>query len=315
VDDAVVRVRGLTRRFGARFALRDVDLEVGRAQIVGIAGPNGAGKSTLLQILAGLLRQTAGSAAVFGFDPWRQRLAVMRRTRFAFAPPGLFVRLSAREHLVALGGLGAPAPSRHEVDATLATVGLAERAGEPVANFSFGMRQRLALAIALLPCPELLVLDEPAEGLDPLLVLGLREVLQRLRATRGLTVLLSSHLLLELDALVDHLVVLDDGTVVGAGAPADLRGPPRGRLRADDAGTAQAVLAAAGLACDRDQNDDLWLPAAADLALAEVQALLARAGVTLLEYARERRSLQAAVLACFRRRRPAPERTPATGWA
>lgn len=305
MTEAIVRVRGLSRRFGARFALRDLDLDVGAGHIVGIAGPNGAGKSTLLQILAGLLRPSAGQATVFGLDPWHERATIMRRARFAFAPPGLFGTLTAREHLAALAAIGRvrPAPAGDAtIDATLDLVGLAARGDEPVATFSFGMRQRLALAIALSPRPELLVLDEPGEGLDPLAVLELRAILQRLRTMHGVSVLLSSHLLLELDALVDHLVVLEQGEVLCAGAPQVLRGTARRRLRVSDPERAARALAAANITCERAATDDLWLPPEAQLSLVEAQALLAPAAITVLEFAVERPSLEAALLSRLRRR-------------
>lgn len=292
-----MRTRGLSRRFGARTALRDLELDVGAGAIVGIAGPNGAGKSTLLQILAGLLRPTAGDALVFGLDPWRERAAIMRRARFAFSPPGLFASLTAREHLRALGGLGAARPERADVEECLEQVGLAARADDAVGTYSFGMRQRLALALALLPRPELLVLDEPAEGLDPRAVLELRAILQRLRVEYGVTVILSSHLLLELDALVDHLVVLDQGEVLCQGAPRTLRGPPRVRIRTSDGARAAATLAAGGLVAEQDARGDLWLASGSSPGLEDVRTVLAAAGVALVEFAQERPSLESALLA------------------
>ncbi len=296
----IIETTNLGRRYGARVALHGLDLTVRAGQIVGIAGPNGAGKSTLLQVLAGLIRPSAGGARVFGLDPWRDRAAVMQRARFAFAPPGLWGTLTAREHVVALAAIGRSPVAAAEVDTTLALVGLLARADDRVVTFSFGMRQRLALAIALLPRPELLVLDEPAEGLDPLAVLELRAILRRLRDEHGVTLLLSSHLLLELDALVDHLVVLDQGAVLCAGAPSKLRGLRRVWLRVDDAVRAREVLATASVTCTADGDDALWLDAGADVSLITAQALLSPAGVTVHEYANRQPSLEQALLARLR---------------
>ena len=252
MSEPLVRVQALEKRFGARRALQGIDLEVGVGETVGLVGPNGSGKTTLLRILAGLLAPDAGSVRVLGHDPWSARARVMERVRFAFAPPALFETLTAREHLRHLARLGAAADGRGEateaeVERTLATVGLGARADERVRAFSFGMRQRLALAQALLPRPELLVLDEPTEGLDPLAILELRALLARLRAEHGLALLLSSHLLVEIDHLVDRLVVLNEGRVVFAGTPAELRtGGARLVLRAADPVRARERLRAAG---------------------------------------------------------------------
>jgi len=155
-----VEVRGLGRRFGARIALAGVELRVEPGEIVGPVGPNGSGKTTLLRILAGLLRASAGEARVFGLEPFGRRELVMQRARFAFAPPALFESLTAREHLAYLSRLGLRSeafPTPSAIESALETVGLRERAGDRVHTFSFGMRQRLLLAQALLPLPELLV--------------------------------------------------------------------------------------------------------------------------------------------------------------
>ncbi len=221
-DGLPIRVSGANRRFAARVALDGVDLEVRPGEIAALIGPNGSGKTTLLKLVAGFLRPDSGEVRVFGLDPARERPAVMRRTRFAFAPPALFEALTAREHLVHLVGIGGGRAKASEIERALETVGLADRADERVRAFSFGMRQRLALAQALVPVPELIVLDEPTDGLDPLAVLELREVLRRLRDEHGTAVLLSSHLLVEVEELVDRLLVLHEGRELFGGSPAEL---------------------------------------------------------------------------------------------
>jgi len=294
--ELLIDVRGLERRFGARRALAGVELEVRAGEIVGLVGPNGSGKTTLLRILAGLLRPTAGTVRVAGFDPQYEREEVMRVARFAFAPPALVESLTAREHLAHFGGLGGARVEAAEIERVLARVGLAARADERVRGFSFGMRQRLVLALSLVPRPRLLVLDEPTEGLDPLAVLELRGILAGLRREHGLAILLSSHLLLEIDQLVDRMLVLSEGRTLFAGTPAELTaGTERVRWRVSDAGRALELARARGLVVERIRADELEL--ADSPPLAEVAGFLAAGGVTLHGYARTRATLEAALLA------------------
>jgi len=299
-----VIIEGLEYRFGRRKALADIDLRIGTGEILGLVGPNGSGKTTLLKILAGLLRPSAGEVRVFGLDPFRDRARVMRRARFAFAPPPLFEGLTAHEHIAHLAGLGGQRPGRAAVTEALEVVGLADRAGDRVRTFSLGMRQRLTLAQALLPRPELLVLDEPTDGLDPLAVLELRGVLERLRDDHGVTILLASHLMVEVEELVDRILVLMDGRVEFCGAPQELmRKGERLRL-APATGNLEdfaAHLRAAGHGDARVDGESVLVAAGAlDL---ESARELARAGdFGLAAFAIERPHLQAALLERQRQR-------------
>lgn len=219
----VIETTRVARRFGKRLALAGIDLELREGSILALVGPNGSGKTTLLRLLAGFLRPTAGSVRLFGLDPYRRRPSVMAHARFAFAPPALYDNLTARETLTALCRIGdGDSPSNADIHGALETVGLSDRANDRVRAFSFGMRQRLALALTLLPRPRLLVLDEPTDGLDPLAVLELRAILRRIRDEHGVTILLSSHLLTEVEELVDELLLLNEGHALFHGAPLDL---------------------------------------------------------------------------------------------
>lgn len=302
----VLDVRQLSRRFGARLALDRVDLHVERGEIVGLVGPNGSGKSTLLRVIAGFLRPSGGAARVFGFDPARERERVMERARFAFAPPALFDALTAREHLELLPGIGGARIESAEIERALHLVGLAQRSDERVRAFSFGMRQRLAIALTLLPMPELIVLDEPTEGLDPLAVLELRGVLARLVREEQVAVLLSSHLLIEIDELVDRMLVLHEGRAVFAGTPAELcDGTTRTRVRASDGRRALEALLARGCVARALDDGELELDGGAP-SLGETAELLHAAGVELREYHARTATLEEALLA-----RLAKERTAA----
>ncbi|MFT5052279.1 MAG: ABC-type multidrug transport system ATPase subunit [Chlamydiales bacterium] len=294
---AVVVLDGVRKRFGQRDALVDTDLQVGAGEILGLAGPNGSGKTTLLKLLAGLLRPTAGRVRVLGLDPFARREQVMRGARFAFAPAPLYDTLSAREHLRHLSRLGTQSVPASAIDQVLELVGLEDRAADRVRTFSLGMRQRLGLALALLPEPRLLVLDEPADGLDPLAVLELRAILARLRDERGVTIVIASHLLMELEHLVDRLLVLKEGQVLFCGPPGDLRSDVEQlHARVSDPDSARQLLEARGVAAEPDGEGGLLL-GGSELSLERVRDILRAGGVDLFEYGARRPGLEVALIA------------------
>lgn len=301
---AIIETRALERSFGARRALAPLDFELGAAEIVGLVGPNGSGKTTLLKLLAGFLRPSAGEVRVFGLEPFARRADVMTRARFAFAPPPLWDALTGVEHLRYLGGLGGGRIGATDIDRVLELVGLSERGGDRVSAYSFGMRQRLILAQALLPTPSLLVLDEPTDGLDPLAILELREVLRRLRDEHGTAIVLSSHLLIEVDELVDRLLVLNEGEALFQGAPDELLAAgERLVLEVDDSRRAAAAFATRGVSAEPEGDSRLSL-ALDTTSLDEAAALLRDAGVELRYFQRERPTLESAVLERLREARP-----------
>jgi ABC-2 type transport system ATP-binding protein len=207
---SVIEVRGLTKRFGPVLAVDQLSFTVERGSVVGFLGPNGAGKTTTLRMLLGLVRPDAGTATINGRvyqdlpEPLHQVGAVLEASSFH---PGR----TARNHLRVQALVGQADPSR--IDDVLDLVGLSGAAGRRVGKFSLGMRQRLGLATALLTDPELLILDEPANGLDPEGVRWLRDLLHEL-AGEGTTVLVSSHILAEVAQTVDSVVILDHGRLV-----------------------------------------------------------------------------------------------------
>jgi ABC-2 type transport system ATP-binding protein len=210
---AVVAVRSLTKRFGELVAVNDLSFSLEPGTITGFLGPNGAGKTTTLRVLLGLAEPTAGEALVFGRryrdlnEPARRIGAVLESNDFH---PGR----SGRNHLRALAAASKIPPRR--IDEVLALVELEDAADRRVRTYSLGMRQRLGLATALLGDPELLVLDEPANGLDPAGVHWLRGFLRRF-AEQGRTVLVSSHMLAEAALTVDEVVIIDRGHLVATG--------------------------------------------------------------------------------------------------
>ena len=208
-DDAVVAVEGLTKRFGAVVAVDDLSFSLQRGTVTGFLGPNGAGKTTTLRALLGLVEPTAGEARVFGHR-YRDLQRPARRVGAVLESNDFHPGRTGRNHLRALA-LGADADiGRDRVEEVLDLVDLTRDGGRRVGTYSLGMRQRLGLAGALLGDPELLVLDEPANGLDPAGVHWLRTFL-RGYADAGRTVLMSSHVLAEIAQLVDQVVIIDRG--------------------------------------------------------------------------------------------------------
>ncbi|GAA3727416.1 ABC transporter ATP-binding protein [Plantactinospora mayteni] len=250
---AVIEIDGLRKTFtglrrGRRVALDGFDMRVEPGQVHGFLGPNGSGKTTTLRTLLGLVRADSGRMALFG-EPAPQRLsAVVSRLGAIVESPQFFGNFSGRRTLRLLAVAGGVSPTR--VDEVLEQVGLRDRADERVKAYSLGMKQRLAVASALLKAPELLILDEPANGLDPAGIRDMRDLMRDLSAA-GVTVLLSSHILAEIQQICDHVTIISRGQRVAAGpVEAVLAGFDHREFRirvADDQPRAVELVQAAGL--------------------------------------------------------------------
>lgn len=270
---AAVRARGISKSFGDVIALDGVDLDLASGQVHGLVGPNGAGKTTLLGLLLGLATADGGTLEVLGAPVGRGH--VMPDSVAGFVDgPGLYPALTARQNLAALAALRGDRGA--DVDAVLHQVGLTDVAGDRVRGFSLGMRQRLGLAAALLSRPQLLVLDEPANGLDPAGTRHVHRVIADLAAD-GATVVLSSHRMDDLAALCHEVTLLAHGRVVFSGPVAKLSaetGELDYRVRSSDPGHARQL--AAGTPELRVLADD-------DLGQHDEQTLLVRGGVAALD--------------------------------
>ncbi len=213
LDEPAFAVTGLTKRFGPRAAVDDLTVAVPRGVVAGFIGPNGAGKTTTMAMLLGLVRPTAGEGTVLG-EPLGHPERYLHRVGALIEGPALWPALTGVENLRVLARLGGHDERR--IPELLGTVGLTGRGDDRFGSYSLGMKQRLAIAAALLGDPELLVLDEPTNGLDPVGITEMRELVGRVaRADR--TVLVSSHLLAELELVCDWLLIIDDGRLVYAG--------------------------------------------------------------------------------------------------
>ena len=222
--DPLVELRGVTRRYGDLIAVDSLGLEVRRGEVFGLLGPNGAGKTTTVRMLVGLLKPTDGTAHIAGHDLAKEPL--LARRHLGYVPDGapLYPNLSARQHLELVGRLHGmnDGDIAKEGARLLGHFDLAERAEEPVGRYSRGMRQKAALACALLHSPDLLVLDEPLSGLDAPSAATIKEVL-RTWADRGGAVLYTSHLLDVVERVCDRMAILAKGRLVGEGSLDDLR--------------------------------------------------------------------------------------------
>lgn len=240
----VIETRALRKRYGGIVAVNDLNLQVRAGDIYGVLGPNGSGKSTTLRLLLGLVRPDAGTMQIFGLPFANHHNDILRRVGALIDKPDFYEYLSAYHNLALLSRLTGLRPERQRLMASLEQAGLATRAHSKVRTFSQGMRQRLGIAQALLHDPELLILDEPTSGLDPQGVADVRTLILRLNQEQGKTVLLSSHLLQEVERIATHVLVLHQGRTVVTGAVNDLLGhdKPRVRLQVDEPEVARRII-------------------------------------------------------------------------
>jgi ABC-2 type transport system ATP-binding protein len=275
-----VRMTGLTKRYGARAAVDHLTTDVPTGVVCGFVGPNGAGKTTTIRMLLGLVRPSEGTAEVLG-HPVSDPSAYLDRVGALIESPAFYPTLSGRKNLRVLARLAGLPDER--VDAVLAQVGLADRAGDLFRSYSLGMKQRLGIASALLGDPDLLVLDEPTNGLDPPGIREVRALLSDLAAA-GKTVLVSSHLLDELQHVADHLVMIDSGRLVFAGPVDELLSAQASELRAvpEQAGDLPALVELCRQAGFRAEARDGELRVAAPTQWAgELNRRSMAAGITL----------------------------------
>ncbi len=287
---------GLTKHYGELRAVEKVDIELPSGVVSGFVGPNGAGKTTTIQMLLGLIRPTAGTAEVLG-HPITHPGAYLPRVGALIEAPAFYPTLSGVRNLEVLTRLGGI--DRRRIAEVLELVGLRERGKDPVKTYSLGMKQRLGVAAALLPDPELAILDEPTNGLDPA---GIREmrVIMRDLADRGITVFVSSHLLAEIEAVCDHLVMIDRGATLFQGSVGELLDAQHSELlatpeHADDAIALAALCEQSGHRSELT-GDSVRVHAGEEWA-AELNRQAMAAGITLKGLQSTRASLEEAFFA------------------
>ncbi|WP_139738453.1 ABC transporter ATP-binding protein [Actinomyces wuliandei] len=304
----VVRSARLTKRYGVTEVVSGVGLEVPAGQVYGFLGPNGAGKSTTMKMLLGLTRPSVGSVEVFGepFSPQR----TLARVGSLIEQPSFYGHLTGRENLDIVRRVKhLPASS---VGQALDTVGLSHAGDKLARAYSLGMKQRLGLAMALLGDPELLVLDEPTNGLDPSGIHEIRDLITSLPRTRGITVLVSSHLLSEIEQMADTIGIITQGHLVYQGPLSALREAGRLVVRVN---TSQAVpaareLAAQGWQVGSVEDGEITLPAYSDEHVARLVTTLVSVGTSIYRVELRRRSLEQIFLDITEQAPPQSQPTP-----
>jgi ABC-2 type transport system ATP-binding protein len=280
----MIRFESISKKFRGRPAVAGVSFEVARGEIFGLLGHNGAGKSTTFGIALGHVHADAGRVTVHGHDISSDRARALARVGAIFETPAFYDYLSGWRNLrffVSLGG----SVSQQRMEEVVRLVGLEERIHDPVRAYSHGMRQRLALAQALLPDPELVLLDEPTEGLDPAGIHEMRAMILKLREEHGMTVILSSHILHEVEQLCDRVAILHRGSLVFCGRWQDVGpGGTRWKIETPDREKCAAVLRGLGIEPATDGTiclpDELDSPTvvsalvAADVRIAEFRKLV-----------------------------------------
>lgn len=246
MSEFLLETKGLNHHFGSQPILKNVDLRVPKGSIFGFLGPNGAGKTTTLRLVLGLLRIQQGSVHFFGESLASDRIGILSKVGSLIEQPSLYAHLSGRENLRIYQKIYQV--SKERVEEVLQLVGLAGPAAQKKAGrYSLGMKQRLSIGISLLGNPELLILDEPTNGLDPAGIVEMRELLHKLNKEKGVTILVSSHLLSEVEKLVTHIGIIHQGQIRFQGTLQGLQvlksaGASGWMLQTKDAKTAGAIL-------------------------------------------------------------------------
>jgi ABC-2 type transport system ATP-binding protein len=308
MPDYAIQTDGLSRSFGTVQAVDDVSMRIPTGTIFGFLGPNGSGKTTTIRLLLGLLEPMRGSATVLGFDTRKQSSEIRQRTGALLEHPGLYERLSAQENLEFYARVwNLPVTERDErVKELLNHMSLWDRRGDQVGSWSRGMKQKLAVARAMLHRPALIFLDEPTSGLDPLASAALREDLSSLVAREGVTVFLTTHNLPEAEAVCNLVGVIRQGRVLAVDSPANLRSSTGGqKVEISGSGFVPALLEALRqrpeVSAAQVSNGTLALSLRGDRPVAPLVRLLVEAGCDIEEVRKGAASLEQAFLTMMER--------------
>ena len=243
---SVIKVQNISKHFGSLKAVDDLSFEVQAGQVFGFLGQNGSGKSTTIRMLLSLIHPTSGQIEIFGKRIEKDREAILEQVGAIIERPDLYPYLSAREHLELFAKVRKQKIGEADINATLEKVGLAHRAKDKVQTFSLGMKQRLGIGIALVHNPSLIILDEPTNGLDPQGIADIRQLIQYLAKEEGKTVLVSSHLLSEIEQVAHQILIIHQGKKMVEGVTKELLDPEKRivQIKTTDDANALKVIAA-----------------------------------------------------------------------
>ncbi|MFO1442137.1 ABC transporter ATP-binding protein [Bacillus sp. Bva_UNVM-123] len=291
MSEFIIETNKLTKKFKNRFAVESVELKIKQGEIYGFLGPNGAGKTTTIRMLLGLAKPTYGSIRIFGKDMRKEKLSVLKKVGSLVEYPSYYGHLTAYENLEAIRILLDAPKSR--IDEVLKIVRLSNEAKRPVKGFSLGMKQRLGIAAALLGNPELLILDEPTNGLDPSGILEMRELIKSMPKEHGITILVSSHLLSEIDQMATQVGIISKGRMIFQDSIEALRerSTSKIKVKVNEVEQAWRMLLSKGIQAEME-NKHLYLPDSSDEAVSTIIAELINNHFSVYRVQEEKKSLE-----------------------
>lgn len=291
MSEYIIETNKLTKKFKNRYAVENVELKIKKGEIYGFLGPNGAGKTTTIRMLLGLAKPTYGSIRIFGKDMKKERISVLKKVGSLVEYPSYYGHLTAYENLEAIRILLDAPKSR--IDEVLSIVRLSKDAKRPVKGFSLGMKQRLGIAAALLGNPELLILDEPTNGLDPSGILEIRELIKSMPKEHGITILVSSHLLSEMDQMATQVGIISQGKMIFQDSMEMLRQRSQSKILVKVNETEQAwkMLLSKGVPAELE-NQQLYLPHSSDDAISSIIEELVHHRFSVYRVQEEKKSLE-----------------------
>jgi ABC-2 type transport system ATP-binding protein len=292
MTEPILEIEQLTKRYKGRPVVNRLSMSVERGDIFGFLGRNGAGKSTTLRMVLGLVRPTSGVVRLVGHDMASHSMRALARVGAIIESPAFYEHFSGRQNLKMFAAMSGGATARR-IDHVLDIVGLRSRAGDAVRVYSHGMRQRLGIAQALLPDPEFIILDEPTDGLDPQGILEMRLLIKRLKEELGLTIMLSSHLLYEVEQICTRIAIIEGGSLIYQGSIEELVAKEKTiKLRVDRPDAAYKLLQdTSGLVISKNGDGSLYLRIA-DEEIPVVNSLLVERGLRVFELSPQRETLE-----------------------
>ncbi|KOP71756.1 ABC transporter ATP-binding protein [Cytobacillus solani] len=291
MSELIIETNQLTKKFSNRYAVENIDLKINKGEIYGFLGPNGAGKTTTIRMLLGLAKPTKGSIHIFGKNMKKEKLNVLKKVGSLVEYPSYYGHLNAYENLEALRILLDAPKSR--INEVLSIVRLSNEAKRPVKGFSLGMKQRLGIAAALLGNPELLILDEPTNGLDPSGILEIRELIKSMPKEHGITILVSSHLLSEMDQMATQVGIISKGKMIFQDSIEALRQRAQSKIaiKVDQTEQAWRMLLSKGRQAEMD-NNQIYLPHTSDEEISTVIGDLIHDRFSVYRVQEEKKSLE-----------------------